>query len=348
MKLKITRTTTVVDSSPYSVYVPETTRTGAARTGGSSPRTDSTKVHRGDVWRFSQTVDQVLDEAIAANEAAAATIKNQAAQTADALKTKRFDLAELTTLGCIDAAWRNVCLHPIVAGAQLKEMARLNRTLFFHFISQHTLNRLFRATYGQSRPFDVLYKLVVGENYSTTSMTTYFRKVQAAKMLPSWTIRNKNDELDDGDVLQSLDAEEILALAEVLLAINAPLVHSNDAIIATIARAPVTTIAMKEGARALSSATLLSFYKNCDEPHDTFCQDLWCQMKELAEPGTDDDEAVFSTNIELFDALITDKEWPIVGTMQVMATPHSTDGQLEVGDLDEGLADTVDDAPPRN
>ncbi|RHY23646.1 hypothetical protein DYB32_009102 [Aphanomyces invadans] len=220
--------------------------------------------------------------------------------------------------------------------------------VFFHFISQHTLNRLFRATYGQSRPFDVLYKLVVGENYSTTSMTTYFRKVQAAKMLPSWTIRNKDDELDDGDVLQSLDAEEILALAEVLLAINAPLVHSNDAIIATIARAPVTTIAMKEGARALSSATLLSFYKNCDEPHDTFCQDLWCQMKELAEPGTDDDEAVFSTNIELFDALITDKEWPIVGTMQVMATPHSTDGQLEVGDLDEGWADTVDDAPPRN
>ncbi|ETV95718.1 hypothetical protein H310_10790, partial [Aphanomyces invadans] len=55
----------------------------------------------------SQTVDQVLDEAIAANEASAATIKNQAAQMADALKTKRFDLAELTTLGCIDVAWRN-------------------------------------------------------------------------------------------------------------------------------------------------------------------------------------------------------------------------------------------------
>ncbi|RHY25277.1 hypothetical protein DYB32_008408 [Aphanomyces invadans] len=141
--------------------------------------------HQDDLCRRFQpvigTVDQVLDEAIYANEAAAATIKNQAAQMADALKTKRFDLAELTTLGCIYAAWRNVCLHPIAADAQLKEMARLNRTLYLHFISQRTLNRLFRATYGQCRPFDVLYKLVVGENYSTTSITAYFRKVQAAK-----------------------------------------------------------------------------------------------------------------------------------------------------------------------
>ncbi|EQC33604.1 hypothetical protein SDRG_08710 [Saprolegnia diclina VS20] len=332
MTLDIKKATTVHAGATFETYVPVAARTGLQLGAGHAARIDSTKVSLGGVRRFAQSVDQVLDEAIAGNKAAAAMLEHHAVTTADEMDNKRFDLVELTNMGCVDAACRHIQQQPLAAGAQLQAMARNNRTAFEHFVRQRMLNRLLRATFGNAKPFDVLYKEVVGANFSNEGMTSYLNNVQTGKLLPRMSLRDAHAD-EEQDVLTSLAAEELIALAEVVLAVSAPLVYANDAVVAYIARTPVKAIAMMNGVRALSSATLLSFFHRGNLAHAPFCQSLWQQTQALIELATTDGTCEMLDDLDKLNALVAAKDWPFVGTRQNMASRG--DGPLEVGDLDD-------------
>jgi len=88
---------------------------------------------------------------------------------------------------------------------------------------------------------------------------------------------------DEKPSVSGLHAEQLLAIAEVVLAATAPLIYASDATIISISAAPVVALATHTGTRALASATLSSLLLRSAQDCGHLGDFVWSKTTELLE-----------------------------------------------------------------
>ncbi|RQM29794.1 hypothetical protein B5M09_012748, partial [Aphanomyces astaci] len=227
----------------------------------------------------------------------------------------------------VDAIARYLEQRPVGFGDQLARLAHDDPSTFNRFCQQRTVQRWLRATFGDTHPFEVIYKNVFGKVFTNAHLSDFMSKAKQAAALPPLPITTDNP--NPTTPLERTAAEELLSLAEVLLAVHAPLIYGSDAAITCLAEAPVTSIAMHQGTRALSSATLgaLLFTENIDATE--LYEHIWFEMERLLEAAGN------YTRVDDMGAFVTamaDDTYPLSLHRQVLiAEGHDmpTEGDLD-------------------
>ncbi|RHY15136.1 hypothetical protein DYB25_000083 [Aphanomyces astaci] len=329
VSFRVARTTAVSRGTEITTFMPAIQRSPVTSPAKKSLRVDSTKVASGKTTRVSQTIDQVMTELEALAARTAASAKHHATTVAEELETKRFDLRALVIAGQVDAIARYLEQRPVGFGDQLARLAHDDPSTFNSFCQQRTVQRWLRATFGGTHPFEVIYKNVFGKVFTNAHLSDFMSKAKQAAALPPLPITTDNP--NPTTPLERTAAEELLSLAEVLLAVHAPLIYGSDAAITCLAEAPVTSIAMHQGTRALSSATLgaLLFTENIDATE--LYEHIWFEMERLLEAAGN------YTRVDEMGAFVTamaDDTYPLSLHRQVLiAEGHDmpTEGPIPSG-----------------
>jgi hypothetical protein len=213
------------------------------------------KVDQGSPIQVDLPLEAILAELAELDAKAKLAPIHLQAQVEAASTSTHFNLAKLVHDGRVDTICSNLERYPIDFGLQLHQLFAQDRPTFDYFMKQRLLHRWLRATWGGSKSFDQLYLAAFGMPITKDHVLAIFSKTElVAGLEPVATLRDGDDEVE----LDRIDVEEVLALAEVLLAIHATLYYNSDAAILVSTRYPTAVLAPYQGSRCLSSETIAS------------------------------------------------------------------------------------------
>jgi hypothetical protein len=175
------------------------------------------------------------------------------AQVDAAVTRSHFDLAKLVRTSRVDTLNVNLERYPVDFGLQLTYLFTNDFPIFTLYVRQRLLHRWMRATWGGAQSFDHLYNRTFGKKPSQGHVADLFTAGELQAGLEPMTTCDLNG--DEASVSR-LDVEMTLAIAEVFLAIHAPLFFGSDAALVACVGDAVGVIASHQGTRCLSTATM--------------------------------------------------------------------------------------------
>ncbi|RHY85975.1 hypothetical protein DYB35_010867 [Aphanomyces astaci] len=211
-----------------------------------------TKIHDGAPKRVEMSLDAILAELADLDSKTAVPPANLSIQVEDAVTNSTFNLARLVTEGRVDALCSHLERSPIEFGLQLHQLFDEDRACFEYFVRQRLLHRWLRATWGGDKTFAQLYSLTWGVRMTRDHVQAIFTNLELFKNIELIDSTIEGDEFS----LHRGDLEEVLAVAELLMAAHAPVYYNSDAAILVSTKHPVTALASLLGPRCLSSITL--------------------------------------------------------------------------------------------
>ena len=223
--------------------------------GTTNHRVCCAKIDQGTPIQVDLSLDAILAELAELDVKAKLAPMHLQAQVEAASTSSQFNLAKLVLDGRVDTICSNLERYPIDFGVQLHRLFAQDRPTFEYFMHQRLLHRWLRATWGGSKSFDQLYSAAFGMNITMDHVLELFSKTElVAGLEPVATLRDGDDEIE----LDRIEVEEVLALAEVLLAVHATLYYNSDAALLVSTRYPTAVLAPYQGSRCLSSETIAS------------------------------------------------------------------------------------------
>ncbi|RHY23743.1 hypothetical protein DYB32_010923, partial [Aphanomyces invadans] len=177
-----------------------------------------TKIHKGKPKCVELSLETILAELRDLDSQATIASKNLPAQVKVAASKSSFSLAQLVNDGQVDELCSHLEQSPIEFGLQLHQLFEKDRACFEYFIRQRLLHRWLRATYGGDKTFAQLFSKMSGDNMTRDHVHSIFKSQELFQNLETIDTTIDGDEFS----LHRGDLEEVLAVAEVLLAVHAP------------------------------------------------------------------------------------------------------------------------------
>jgi len=207
---------------------------------------------QGSLQRVETSLDEILAELDEIDAKAAAIPTHLPAQVDDAINQTSFNLSSLIKEGKVDKLCSYLERSPIEFGIQLQQIFTEDRASFEYFVRLRLLHRWLRATWDGTKPFTTLYEQTFGALPTQSNVISTFSDPKLSSRLPYLEATLDGDEV----ILHRVEVEEMLAIAEVLFAVHAPLYYNNDAVILASTKCAVSALPTRLGKRALSSETL--------------------------------------------------------------------------------------------
>ena len=211
-----------------------------------------TKIQDGVPKRVEISLDDILAELEDLDTKSAEVPFHLSTQVEDAVANSSFNLSQLINDGHVDMLCSHLERSPIEFGLQLHQLFAEDRACFEYFVRQRLLHRWLRATWGGDKAFAQLYLLTWGVRMTREHVQAIFSNLELFKSIDLIDATIGGDEFS----LHRGDLEEVLAVAEVLLAVHAPTYYNSDAVIVASTKHPVTALASHLGSRCLSSVSL--------------------------------------------------------------------------------------------
>ncbi|KAG9408480.1 hypothetical protein AC1031_021720 [Aphanomyces cochlioides] len=252
-----------------------------------------TKIQDGVPKRIEMSLDEILAELQDLDTKTAKVPLHLSTQVEDAVTNSSFNLAQLINDGRVDMLCSHLERSPIEFGLQLHRLFDEDRACFEYFVRQRLLHRWLRATWGGDKPFSQLYSLTWGVRMTREHVQAIFSNIELFKNIDFIDTTIDGDEIS----LHRGDLEEVLAVAEVLLAIHAPTYYNSDAAIVASTKYPVTALASHLGSRCLSGVSLSAILLDT-----SFGLLIWNIMETLYAGEDEKSRYVLTTILEFHEA----------------------------------------------
>jgi hypothetical protein len=277
-----------------------------------------TKIHKGKPKRVELSLEAILAELRDLDSQATIASKNLPAQVKAAATNNSFSLAQLVNDGQVDELCSHLEQSPIEFGLQLHQLFEKDRACFEYFIRQRLLHRWLRATYGGDKTFAQLFSKMAGDNMTRDHVHSIFKSQELFQNLETIDTNIDGDEFS----LHRGDLEEVLAVAEVLLAVHAPMYYKCDAAILASTKYPVTALASHLGSRCLSSVSLSAILLDTN-----FGLTIWSIMEKMYAGTDESSRHTLSTILAFYEAGALESTFD----SQVMFKPNSV--MLKLGEV---------------